>query len=394
MSSPYSMPVAALAFAHRAYSPPMSAIDLRSDTVTHPTEEMRRAMAAAEVGDDVWGEDPTVNALEERAAELLGKEAGLFVSSGTMGNLVSLIAHVPRGGEIIAGAQSHIVRDEAAGHAVVVGASVLQLRDRPDGTLDTAEIAAAFRDPSDPHEPITSLVAIENAHSHSGNQPIGLEATRRIAAVAHDRGVPLHVDGARFFHAVVALGIGPADLAGPADSVTFCLSKGLACPAGSVVVGRRDFIDRARRARKLLGGGMRQSGVLAAAGLVALRDGDAGMIARLGEDHANARRLAERLAAIPGVRSPGDIAQPGPDEDPVDPNRVTTSFVLFRVGADRAAFLAAAEARGVRLDWYPHGQVRAATHHGLTAADVDRAADAIAGALRDVGAAARVAVPS
>ena len=156
----------------------MSALDLRSDTVTQPTAEMRRAMAAAEVGDDVWGEDPTVNALEERAAELLGKEAGLFVSSGTMGNLVSLMAHVPRGGEIIAGAQSHIVRDEAAGHAVVVGASVLQLRDRPDGTLDPDEVAAAFRDPTDPHEPITALVTIENAHSHSGNQPIALAATR------------------------------------------------------------------------------------------------------------------------------------------------------------------------------------------------------------------------
>jgi threonine aldolase len=369
----------------------MPAIDLRSDTVTHPTDEMRRAMAAAEVGDDVWREDPTVNALEERAAELLGKEAGLFVSSGTMGNLVSLMAHVPRGGEIIAGAQSHIVRDEAAGHAVVVGASVLQLRDRPDGTLDTAEIAAAFRDPSDAHEPITSLVAIENAHSHSGNQPISLDATRRIAAVAHDRGVPLHVDGARFFNAVVALGVAPAELAAPADSVTCCLSKGLSCPAGSIVVGSRPFVDRARRARKLLGGGMRQSGVLAAAGLVALRDGDAGMIARLAEDHANARRLAERLTNIPGVRSPGDIAQPGPEDDPLDPSRVTTSFVLFRVSADRAAFLAATDARGVRLDWYPHGQIRAATHAGVTAADVDRAAEAIAGALAEVGGPAPVA---
>src|SRR4051812_31202110 len=169
------------------YSRPMNVLDLRSDTVTHPTDEMRRAMATAEVGDDVWREDPTVNALEERAAELLGKEAGLFVSTGTMGNLVSLVAHVPRGGEIIAGAQSHIVRDEAAGHAVVVGASVLQLDDRADGTLDLDDVAASFRDPSDPHEPITALVAIENAHSHSGNQPVSLDATRRIAAVAHDR---------------------------------------------------------------------------------------------------------------------------------------------------------------------------------------------------------------
>ena len=357
----------------------MNTIDLRSDTVTQPTDEMRRAMAAADVGDDVWGEDPTVNALEERAAELLGKEAGIFVSSGTMGNLVSLMAHVPRGGEVIAGAQSHIVRDEAAGHAVVVGASVLQLRDRPDGTLDPDDIAGAFRDPSDPHEPITSLVALENAHSHSGNQPIGIAATARIAAVAHGRGVPLHVDGARFFNAVVALEVTADKLAAPADSVTFCLSKGLSCPAGSVVVGERGVIARARRARKLLGGGMRQAGVLAAAGLVALRDGDAGMI-------------AERLAEVPGVGSPGDIAQPGGD-DRLDPARAPTNFVLFRVAADRAAFLAATESRGVRLDGYPHGQVRAVTHHGIIAADVDRAVDVIAAALAEVRG-ARVAVPS
>ena len=371
----------------------MTAIDLRSDTVTLPTDEMRRAMAAAEVGDDVWGEDPTVNALEDRAAELLGKEAGLFVSSGTMGNLVSLMAHVPRGGEVIAGAQSHIVRDEAAGHAVVVAASVLQLRDRPDGSLDADEVAAAFRDPGDPHEPITSLVAIENAHSHSGNQPVDLATTSRLAAVAHDRGVPLHVDGARFFNAVVALGVRPADLAAPADSVTFCLSKGLGCPAGSVVVGERAFIGRARRARKLLGGGMRQSGVLAAAGLVALRDGDAGMIDRLAEDHANARRLAERLAGVDGIRSPGDIAQPG-DDDRLDPSRVRTNFVLFRIAADRQTFLSATESRGVRLDRYPHGQIRAATHHGVTTADVDRAADAIAAALAETARPRTVAAAS
>ncbi|HET7702407.1 MAG TPA: GntG family PLP-dependent aldolase [Candidatus Limnocylindrales bacterium] len=362
----------------------MTVLDLRSDTVTQPTAEMRRAMAAAEVGDDVWGEDPTVNALEARAADLLGKEAALFVSTGTMGNLVSLMAHVPRGGEIIAGAQSHIVRDEAAGHAVVVGASVLQLRDRPDGTLDPADVAAAFRDPTDAHEPVTALVAIENAHSHSGNQPLTLAYTEAIATVAHDRAVPLHVDGARFFNATVALGVAPAALAAPADSVTFCLSKGLSCPAGSIVVGSASFIGRARRARKLLGGGMRQAGILAAAGLVALRDGDTGMIARLADDHANARRLAELLAAIPGVRSPGDIAQPGPDDAPLDPTRVTTNFVLFRVAADRSAFLAAARSRGVLLESYPHGQVRAATNSGIAAGDVERIAAAVGGALADL----------
>ena len=363
----------------------MDVLDLRSDTVTHPTDEMRRAMAAAAVGDDVWGEDPTVNALEERAAELLGKEAGLFVSTGTMGNLVALMAHVPRGGEIIAGAQSHIVRDEAAGHAVVVGASVLQLRDRPDGTLDPVEVAAAFRDPSDAHEPISALVAIENAHSHSGNQPLTVAYTAEVAAVAHGYGVPLHVDGARFFNAAVALDVAPAALAAPADSVTFCLSKGLSCPAGSVVVGSTAFIASARRARKLLGGGMRQAGILAAAGLIALRDGDAGMIARLADDHANARRLAELLSTIPGVRSPGDIAQPGADDEPLDPARVRTNFVLFRVTADRAAFLAALETRGVRLDSYPHGQVRAATNRGVGAADVERIATAIEATLAEIG---------
>jgi threonine aldolase len=361
----------------------MPPIDLRSDTVTHPTPAMRRAMADAEVGDDVFGDDPTVIALEERAAELLGKEAGLFVASGTMGNLVAQMAHLARGEETIAGREHHLVIDEAAGHAVIVGASVRALEDQPDGTIDLAEIDAAFRDPNDPHEPISGLITIENTHAHSMGQPLTPEYTRAVADIARAHGVPLHVDGARFFNAVVALGVRPAELARPADSVTFCLSKGLACPAGSVVVGPRPFVDRARRARKLLGGGMRQSGVLAAAGLVALRDGDAGMITRLAEDHVNARRLGDLLAAVSGVRSPGDIAQPGDDER-LDPARVTTSFVLFRVDADRSAFLAASAARGVLFDAYPHGQVRAATHHGITGADIDRTAAVVTDALREV----------
>ncbi len=356
-------------------------IDLRSDTVTKPTPAMRRAMAEAEVGDDVFGDDPTVIALEKRAAQLLGKEAGLFVPSGAMGNLVAQIAHLARGQEIIAGAESHIVRDEAASHAVIVGTSVTQLRERPDGTLDLDEVAAAFRDPSDPHEPITGLVAIENANAHSMGQPLTLEYTAAIARVAHDRSVPLHVDGARFFNAVVALGTGPKDLAGPADSVTFCLSKGLACPIGSVVVGARDFIWRARRARKLVGGGMRQVGVLAAPGLLALQDGPAGMIDRLAEDHANARRLAEGLAAMPGVVSPGGIAQSEPGR--LDPERVRTNFVIFKVERDRAAFLEALRARGVLMVEYPHGQVRAVTHYGVTAADIETVLAAAAAALHE-----------
>ena len=359
----------------------MPALDLRSDTVTKPTDEMRRAMAAAEVGDDVFGEDPTVNALEERAAELLGKEAGLFVSSGTMGNLVSLMAHVPRGGEVVAGAQSHIVRDEAAGHAVVVGASVLQLRDRPDGTLDLEEIRGAFRDPTDAHQPRTSLIVIENAHSHSMNQPLPSAYVAAVANIAREGGVPLHVDGARFFNASVALGVSPAKLAAPADSVAFCLSKGLGCPVGSIVVGSREFIGRAHRARKLLGGGMRQAGVIAAAGLVALQDGGEGMIDRLRDDHRNARHLAEALAELPGIVSPGGIAQPAPGR--LDPARITTNFVLFKVDRDRRAFTAALKARNVLMDEYAHGQVRAATHHDIASSDIGRVVVAVRAALEE-----------
>ena len=300
----------------------MARIDLRSDTVTHPTEAMRRAMATAEVGDDVFGDDPTINALEARAAELLGKEAGLLVASGTMGNLVSLMAHLPRGSEAIAGASTHTLMDEAGNHAVVVGATIRPIQERPDGTMDPHEVADAWRDPDDLHEPLTGLVILEQTHAHSGGRALPLDYVRTIGAIAHERGVPLHIDGARFFNATVALGVTPEQMAAPADSVTFCLSKGLAAPVGSVVVGSEAFIGRARRARKLIGGGMRQAGVLAAAGLVALGtgpNGDGGMIERLAEDHANARRLAAGLADLDGVRSPGGhraAGRPGPATRP------------------------------------------------------------------------------
>jgi threonine aldolase len=361
-------------------APVTRVIDLRSDTVTHPTPAMRRAMADARVGDDVFGDDPTVNELEARAASLLGKEAGLFVASGTMGNLVSLLAHLPRGYEAIAGETTHTVLDEAGGHAVVAGATIRALQERPDGTMDPDAIRAAFRDPTDYHEPITGLIVIENTHAHSGGRPLPLGYVDEIARIARDGGVPLHMDGARFFNAAVALDVTPKELAAPADTVTFCLSKGLAAPIGSVVVGPASFVDRARRARKLLGGGMRQVGVLAAAGLVALSDGPDGMITRLAEDHANARRLAEGLAQLDGVRSPGGIAQP--DGDRLDPGRAVTNFVLFRVDRDRAAFLAALEARGVLMVPYANGSIRAVTHYGITAADVDRVVEVTADALR------------
>ncbi len=355
-------------------------IDLRSDTVTHPTPAMRRAMAEAPVGDDVFGDDPTVNALEARAAELLGKEAGLFVASGTMGNLVSLMAHLPRGYEAIAGASTHTVMDEAGGHAVVVGATIRSMAERLDGTIDPDAIADAFRDPTDLHEPLTGLVVLENTHAHTGGRPLPLDYERAVAKVAHDHGVPLHIDGARFFNAAVALGVDARALAEPADSVTFCLSKGLSAPIGSVVVGSAAFVARARRARKLLGGGMRQVGVLAAAGLVALSDGPDGMIGRLADDHANARRLAEGLAALDGVYSPGGLGQAG--DGPLDPGRAVTNFVLFRVRRDRGAFLAALEARGVLMVPYAGGSIRAVTHYGVEAADVDRVVAVVADALR------------
>jgi len=359
----------------------MALIDLRSDTVTHPTPAMRRAMADAEVGDDVFEDDPTVKALEARSAELLGKEAGLFVASGTMGNLVAQLAHLGRGQETIAGRDHHMVLDEAAGHAVIVGTSIRALDDRPDGTLDPHDIEAAFRDPSDPHEPITGLITLENTHAHSMGQPLSPGYTEEVAAIAHAHGIPLHIDGARFWNAVVAQGVTARDLAGPADSVTFCLSKALACPVGSVVVGSRSFIHRARRGRKLVGGGMRQAGILAAAGLVALSDGPDGTIERLAEDHAHARRLAEALSGMDGIVSAGGTAQPEPG--PLDPSRVTTNFVLFRVERDRARFLDALRDRNVLMVEYPHGQVRAVPHYGVTAEDIDTTIDAVHAALAE-----------
>jgi threonine aldolase len=368
-------------------------IDLRSDTVSRPTDAMRRAMAAAEVGDDVYGEDPTVNALEDRAAELLGKEAGLFVASGTQGNLVAQLAHLARGQETIAGREHHVVVDEAAGHAVVVGTSIRTLDDRPDGTLDLDAVEAAFRNPMDPHEPITGMITLENTHAHSMGQPLTPAYTRSVADIARRRGVALHIDGARFWNAVVAqqpAGVTAVDLAGPADTVTFCLSKGLGCPVGSVVVGSREVIWRARRGRKLIGGGMRQAGVLAAAGLVALRDGPDGMIERLADDHANARRLAEAVADMDGILSPGHIAQP--EGERLDPTRVVTNFVLFRVDRDMHAFLETLRARNVLMTEYFHGQVRAATHHDVTSADIDTVIAATRAALAETASTARAGV--
>ena len=356
-------------------------IDLRSDTVTRPTDAMRSAMARAAVGDDVFGDDPTVLELERRAAAMLDKEAALFVPSGTMGNLVSLMAHVPRGGEIIAPAESHIFNDEAANYAVVVGAGLWPIAESADGEMPIDAVLASIQDASDPHCPVTSLVVVENCHAHTMSRPVSPAYMAALRA-ALPAGLPIHVDGARLFNAAVALGVPVADLVRDADSVTFCLSKGLGAPVGSVVAGDAAFIWRARRARKLLGGGLRQVGVLAAAGLVALSDGVDGTVARLAEDHTMAQRLASGLAAQAGIVSPGHIAQPTGER--LDPVRVTTNFVLFAVeggAARRTAYLEALRDLGVGMVAYPHGQIRAVTHLGIGPAEIDAAIDASAKAL-------------
>jgi threonine aldolase len=357
-------------------------IDLRSDTVTKPTPAMRKAMAEAEVGDDVFRDDPTVIALEERAAELTGKPAGLYVASGTMGNLVSHMAHVPRGGEIIAEAGTHVYQMEAGGYAVISGATVRTVSAEPSGIMPLDDVRAAIR-PDDPHQPQTALVILENTHAPSMGQPLSAEYTSQLAAVAHGHGVPLHVDGARLWNAVVAQDTTAAALLEAADSATFCLSKGLSCPVGSVVVGSHEFINLARRARKLVGGGMRQVGVLAAPGLVALSDGPEGMIERLADDHVNARNLADGLAEMDGITE-------------LDPGRVTTNYIVFglrtRPGQDvleaRAAFMAETESRGLAYIAYPGGRVRALTHYGIEGDDIARALQITAEALAAAGLAA------
>lgn len=274
----------------------MNFIDLRSDTVSHPTPEMREAMAAAAVGDDVYRDDPTVNRLQNDAAAMLGKEAGLFVASGTQGNLCALLAHCQRGEAVILGDTSHIFRYEQGGMAQLGGIIPHTVPVQPDGTLRLDDIGAAVN-PDDDHQPMTRLVALENTHNEAGGVPISAEYTRQAAQLARDHDLLLHIDGARIFNAAAALDTDVSQLAAPADSVTFCLSKGLSAPVGSVLVGTEDFIRRARRARKVLGGGMRQAGILAAAGLIALHK----MKGRLHEDHENALLLAEGLSELPAV---------------------------------------------------------------------------------------------
>ena len=332
-------------------------IDLRSDTVTQPTPVMREAMANARVGDDVFGEDPTVNELEALAAEMLGKEAALLVTSGTQGNLVSLLSHCNRGDEVIMGHDSHTYNYEQVGSAVLGGIAPRIVQNQPDGTLLLEDIEAAIM-PDNVHFGVTRLVSLENTHNRRGGVYLTREYTDMVADLAHSRGLKLHIDGARIFNAAVAQGVDVKDLVQQADSVTFCLSKGLSAPVGSVVAGSAGFSKRARRARKVLGGGMRQAGVIAAAGIVALTE----MVDRLAEDHANARLLAEGMSRLPGIT----------------PEPVHTNILYFRVDHPRytaPALQDTLNARGVGVLALGPGRIRAVTHYGISAGDIEETLD-------------------
>jgi len=327
----------------------MDWIDLRSDTVTWPTAAMRQAMAEAEVGDDVFGDDPTTIRLEAAAAERLGKEAGLFVASGTMGNLVAVLAHCGRGDEAILGDRAHTFVYEAGGIAALGGVHPHPVPVQSDGTLPLDAIRAAIRDADNPHFPITRLIALENTQGTVGGIPLTRAYTDAVGEIAQAHGLALHIDGARIFNAATALGENVAELVAAADSVTFCLSKGLCAPVGSVLVGSREFVDRARRIRKQLGGGMRQVGVLAAAGLIALEQ----MTDRLRDDHENARLLAEGLAELPQIQ--------------LDLDRVQTNMVFFdlRPDAPLTAPQLAERLRSSNILLMPMGErrFRAVTHY-------------------------------
>jgi len=323
--------------------------------VAMPSPEMRKAMVTAPLGDDVFGDDPTTNRLLEVAAERMGKRAATFVPSGTMGNLIGVAVNARRGEELIADADSHVFHYETAGAAAVCG---VQIRPVPTeaGVMSPGQIVDSIRPRDDPHQPITAAVTFENTHNRHGGVVWPLEDLRAASDAAHERGLRVHLDGARIFNASVALGVKASDIAEGADTVTFCLSKGLACPIGSVFCGSEEDVEEAKRWRKRLGGGMRQVGVLAAAGLIALDS----MVDRLAEDHAHARTLAEGLSELPGVRC--------------DLSRVQTNLVYFDLDSMPAqAFTEECAKRGLLSDWVTPHRMRFVTHYGIEAGDVQDA---------------------
>ncbi len=336
-------------------------LDFRSDTVTKPTPQMREAMAKAVVGDDVYGEDPTVNQLQEMAAEITGKEAALFVPSGTMGNLASLLAHSGRGDEIIVGQRAHIFLFEAAGAAALGGVNISTIPNQDDGKLLIEDIEAAIR-PPDAHQPITRLVAIENTHNRCDGASLSAEYTQSIADFVHSKGLIFHLDGARIFNAAADQNTSVKALTEPVDSLTFCLSKGLSAPVGSVICGSKEFIKRAHRIRKQLGGGMRQAGILAAAGIIALQESPQ----KLTKDHRHARQLAEGLSQIPGVIT--------------DPEKQHTNMVYFSLEPGTGLSLSDFREKVASHQLLIGGgndRIRMVTHQWITDKDIETALDVI-----------------
>lgn len=333
-------------------------IDLRSDTVTQPTQEMREAMYRAQVGDDVYGDDPTMNELERKAAEMLGKEAALFMASGTMGNAVAVMSHIQRGNEVILSDTAHIVAHEVGGAAVLSQAFIRTLHFK-DGLFDAEQIRAAIRDRSNIHYPYTGLICVEEPLATGKVVP--LERLQQVYKMAKEENIPVHMDGARIFNAATVLGVDVKEIAACTDSVMFCLSKGLCAPVGSMLVGSKEYIERARRNRKMLGGGMRQCGFLAAAGLIALEV----MTKRLQEDHDNAKYMAQRLQKMPGVT--------------LDMNSVEINMVFFKLDAPKEVIDSLPEKMleaGVKINGIEDGEFRFVTTHDTSREDIDRALDA------------------
>ncbi len=333
----------------------MKTVDLRSDTVTLPSPEMREAIYRAELGDDVFGEDPTVQRLERKLADLVGTEAALLVASGTMGNLVCVLTHCGRGDEVILGDQSHTFYYEAGGISALGGVHPRTIPNQPDGTLRLEDIRSAVR-PDNVHFPRTRLICLENTQNRCGGVVLSGDYTDSVASLARDHGLAVHLDGARIFNAAAALGVDVRELTRGVDSVSICLSKGLAAPVGSVVCGLKPFIDEARRTRKVLGGGMRQAGIIAAAGIVALDE----MIDRIRDDHGNAAHLAQGIADMSGLT--------------VDLSSVQTNIVYFDVvgeGLSAETLVSRLAKRGVKMICSGPGRIRAVTHYGIDREDID-----------------------
>ncbi len=333
----------------------MKTIDLRSDTKTLPTEDMRQAMYRAELGDDVSREDPTVNRLEALAASITGKEAALFVPSGIMSNLLAVLALTEQGDEILLGSQSHMFWYEVGGASAVGGVVMRTVLNEPDGRMELENIACAVR-PENIHFPPTTLLCLENTHNRCGGAPLDQHYTAEAAALAHRLGLKVHIDGARIFSAAVALKVPVEKLVKGADSVSFCISKNLSAPVGSLLCGQTGFIERARKLRRMLGGGMRQAGVLAAAGIVALEE----MVDRLAEDHENARSLAYGLAGVKGIK--------------IEPERFKTNIVIFEPPEvfSPEEFIEEMATRGVKFSSFGGRKIRAVTHRMISSSDIDQ----------------------